>query len=54
MNRLYYDAFACWWRPCGVTWDAVAEQSWILQLRRTTRHYSFPKACHQSYIYICK
>ena len=22
------DAFGCWWRPCGVTWDAVPEQSW--------------------------
>ena len=22
------DAFACWWRPCGVTWDAVPKQSW--------------------------
>ena len=22
------DAFACWWRPCGVTLDAVPKQSW--------------------------
>ena len=32
------DAFACWWRPCGVTWDAVPEQSrsWLLlKLRQT-------------------
>ena len=20
------DAFACWWCPCGVTWDAVPEE----------------------------
>ena len=24
------------WRPCGVTWDAVPEQSWLLKLRRTS------------------
>ena len=29
------DALACWWRRCGVTWDAVPEQSWLLKLRRT-------------------
>ena len=28
------DALACWWRPCGVTWDAVPEQSWYLKLLR--------------------
>ena len=22
------------WHPCGVTWDAVPEQSWLLKLRR--------------------
>ena len=22
------NAFACWWCPCGVTWDAAPEQSW--------------------------
>ena len=36
------DAFACWWRSCGVTWDAVPEQSWLLKLRRTPpflQHY---------------
>ena len=24
------DAFACWWHPFSVTWDAVPEQSWLL------------------------
>ena len=28
------DAFACWWRPCGVTWDAVSKVV-VLKLRRT-------------------
>ena len=27
-------AAAIEWRPCGVTWDAVPEQSWLLKLRR--------------------
>ena len=31
------DAFSCLWRPCGVTWDAVPEQSWLLKLRATVR-----------------
>ena len=26
------DVFACWWLPCGVTWDAVPQQSWFLTL----------------------
>ena len=25
---------ACYWRPCGVTWDAVPGQSWLLKLRQ--------------------
>ena len=28
------DAFACWWRPFGVAWDAVTGQSWLLKLRQ--------------------
>ena len=25
------DVLACWWLPCGVTGDAVPEQSWLLK-----------------------
>ena len=28
-------AFACWWRPCGVTWDVVPEHLWFLKLLLT-------------------
>ena len=24
---------ACWWLPCGVTWDAVSEELWLLKLQ---------------------
>ena len=36
------DAFACWWRPqaCGVTWDAVPKQSWLLKLLRKPIFFS--------------
>ena len=30
---LLQDVFACWWLPCGVTWDAVPEQLWLLKLQ---------------------
>ena len=33
-TTLPQDALAFWWHPCGVTWDAVREQSWLLKLRR--------------------
>ena len=26
------DLFACWWCPCGVTWDAYPWQLWLLKL----------------------
>ena len=29
----HHDAYAFWWRPCGVTWDAVPEPSWLLKLQ---------------------
>ena len=29
------DVFACWSLPCGVTWDAVPKQSWLLRLLLT-------------------
>ena len=29
------DAFASWCCPCGVTWNAVPEQLWLLTLQRT-------------------
>ena len=26
------DEFASWWCSCGVTWDAVPKQLWLLNL----------------------
>ena len=26
------NAFACWLRPCCVTWDAVPKPQWLLKL----------------------
>ena len=35
------DAFACGWRPCSVTWDAVSEQVWLFKLQRKPAFKAF-------------